>query len=777
MGVLEFFGSLAKHNITSNSIKTNFTQKIHIDHLFLDFNSIIHVSSQKIIMDVNIFLQLILKAIYQHRSVNSMIFTEKFEKYAMQNIQKLINQESDPDYVIKLFHNHFTEKYMDKLIITLVINTVLYIVRTYCINKIIKTLLFAIDGVPSKGKMIEQRQRRYLGAIIEEYQKKILQEYKEYLMDQDDFIYLATKYKIKWNRNKITPGTGFMHKLVEYLKSDKIQYKIKINRIQMKIIISDMYEIGEGEKKIVNYVNKYLTNTQDTIVVYSPDADMILLCMLLPVSITYMLRYNQQTFLYDIIDIHMLKDNIGYYINNNPEYSQEKFDIERISKDIVCISTLFGNDFVPKMETINVKRNFQNIMDAYLQALLKLKDKGYYLIKIYDGKYSLNFTFLKCILTFLLPEEDDFIKYNKLYNQYINIGQIKNIFDYMDINSENLVSTFNNFKHEYEDLKNLIKNNGNYLYFETNDQFINSLKKSLNVIMDNQIVNTTYLTNKEMIQLLKNYYRMNRDFPKLNVNLNTYSISIHDPYHKIKIKELNNYQKELYKFEHMLDEYNIKFNAQPLQLTKDKIDDYYSTYFGIKLYTKDKKLTPDANKIMYDYLEGMLWVFDYYFNDPSYINYWYYEHERAPLIRHFLMFLNDINLDYFNDVMISLDKYHVSNLKNYFNPIEQLIYVSPMTKEIIKLLPLNYQEYITSDHLDPFLTNYFIDIHKIVNNLWNNKISKDIDCHGIIFFNKCLIKSINKPTSTDDKQFLKAIRKVKPTKISIKRSQIYEPAF
>ena len=30
----------------------------------------------------------------------------------------------------------------------------------------------------------------------------------------------------------------------------------------MEIIISDMYEVGEGEKKIVNYVNKYLANTK-----------------------------------------------------------------------------------------------------------------------------------------------------------------------------------------------------------------------------------------------------------------------------------------------------------------------------------------------------------------------------------------------------------------------------------------------------------------------------------------------------------------------------------
>jgi 5'-3' exonuclease len=261
--------------------------------------------------------------------------------------------------------------------------------------------------------------------------------------------------------------------------------------------------------------------------------------------------------------------------------------------------------------------------------------------------------------------------------------------------------------------------------------------------------------------------------------LNTYSKSIRDQYHQNKIKEkrYNDYEKEIYRFDHMLDEYYIKFNAQPLKLTKDKIDDYYRTSFGIELFDKNKKLTKEADQLMHDYLEGMLWVFEYYFNDPSYISEWYYEHERAPLIRHFVLFLDGINTEYFDDVTNGLDKYHVKKLENYFNPIEQLIYVSPMTDDVIKLLPSNYQKYIKSDHLDPFLANYFIDIKEIVNQLWNEKISKDVDCRGIIFFNKCFLKSITKPTRADDKQFLKAIRKVKPTPVSIRRSKNTIPDF
>lgn len=785
MGILEFFGTLIKNDITASSIRSNFSEKIDINHFLLDFNSIIHVSSVKVIGDINAFLQQVLKNLYEGRGIHNEWLTDTFKKYKMENIQKKINQQTSPEDVIGIFHDHFTDKLLDKLIITDVINNILFLLRNYCYNESLKTLLLAIDGVPSKGKMVEQKQRRYMGVIMEDYKRKIFHKYKNYLHEQKDYIYLTTKYSIKWTRNKITPGTAFMHKLVNYLKSDNVQSKLRKNRPHLKIIISDMYEIGEGEKKIVNYINAYLKDISDGVMVYSPDADVILLCILLPVKKVYMLRHNQQASqksnVYDLIDIRMLKSNISYYINNHPDYSKAEFDTDKINYDIVCMSTLFGNDFVPKIETINVKSGFQIIIDAYLKTLIQFKDKNYYLIKFNkeSGQFNLNFIFLKNIFRFLLPEENYFINHNDLFAKYISMGQIKNVFDKVDINSENLVIIFNSFRKEYDELKHLIRQNGNLSHFEHHDEFMNSLKKSINITIDNQNINITYLSNKEIIKTLKNYYRKYNDFPRLNINLNTWSHSIDDYIHKqhIKGKDFNDYQKEVYKFEKMLDEYYVKFNAQPLSLSKDKINEYYEEYFGMVPTDKTNKLTQDAIQVMHTYVEGMLWVFNYYFNDTSYINRWYYIYERAPLLKHISMFLDNINREYFNNMFNNLDKYHVSNLKKYFNPIEQLIYVSPMTDNILQLLPSNYRSYLTSDDLDPFLKTYFVDTKEITDQLWQEKKSKIINCRGIHLFNKCLIKSIPKTSSSDDEQFLKAIRKVKPNEISIRRSRMIEPPY
>ncbi|AAV50791.1 unknown [Acanthamoeba polyphaga mimivirus] len=159
MGVLEFFGTLLRNDITASSIMSDYKNKLPVNHLLMDFNSIVHVASQKIISDVNSFMQNVLTNLYQNRSLNTTLLNEQFTKYKMQHIQKRINNNTDPIEITKLFNNHFDDKFMDRLIITLVISVLLSIIRTYCTNETMKTLLIAIDGVPSKGKMIEQKQR------------------------------------------------------------------------------------------------------------------------------------------------------------------------------------------------------------------------------------------------------------------------------------------------------------------------------------------------------------------------------------------------------------------------------------------------------------------------------------------------------------------------------------------------------------------------------------------------------------------------------------------
>jgi 5'-3' exonuclease len=770
MGVLEFFGTLIRNEITASAITSACQVKTPIDHFLVDFNSIIHVASEKINLDLNVLLRLMMKALFTKQQIKGYIYDEFFEKYHLNKLK--IDLESKPkitpEEMIALFHSHLGEKKLDTLVITQVIQDLYMVLKKFLDRPQLKTILLAIDGVPSKGKLIEQKQRRYMGTIIGDYKAKITEKFKAYLELQGNYLWLVESNPISWSRNKITPGTLFMHKMIKNLKHSSMKDKLfKFFPNLQHYIVSSMYEIGEGEKKLVNYVLDNLVDTKDSVMFYSPDADMILLAMLVPVDNMFVLRHNKQSACYDLINIKLLKENISYYINTA---SNSNYLVSRINYDLVCLSSIFGNDFVPKIETLNVKQGFQLLMDVYTQTLLKLNNK--YLV-ILDPKdlvhpFKLDLDFLRQMLSALKPEEDDFVTDNKLYHQYLNYSKFKYVFPDTIITNDNIVGLYQGLRQSYEYLKNSIKNGSNLNKFIYDEELIAYLKKSLNVVLDTVAVNTTYLTGHQFVALLKQVYMKTNDFPRINFNLNTASHSIRDNHHKFKTVGMNDYDKELYKFEKMLDEYHVKFNASPLDLSGPiSIKKYYDTYFH-----------DDIPTVCGKYIEGMLWVFNYYFNDKDYLNHWFYPYERAPLIRDLLAYSIKLTHKDFDKLFNDLASYKVSNIKDYFNPVEQLMYVSPLTNSMLKLLPSAYANYLSDrNNLNPFLKDYFLDIKEVVRELWNSKSLDNIDCHSIVFLNKCQLKSMKRYSTDDDITFIGIFRSIPISAISKKRTKSAEPDF
>jgi len=783
MGVLEFFGTLIRNEVTSSSVRLNWDKPLKILHLFLDFNSMVHAALVQVLDEVNLLLDTLLHANYQGIPIGEkgQLLARKY-KFPEEILQK--NYHMVPDELVQHYQKHFNEERMDLIIIKVTVQIMVQVVQKYCQSGYLEDIIIAIDGVPSKSKMIDQRQRRYMGAIMAEYEARILQNYRDYLLRQPDHAYYYATGHIRWSRNKITPGTMFMHKLAQYLRRDRVQTKITQVHPRVRFTISDMYEVGEGEKKIVNYIRRSQDVLQGPIMICSPDADMILLSILLPRQI-YILRYNQQIYLqerkvvYDLINIDLLKENIAYYINHHPDYPMGNYRIDRISRDLVCLSSLFGNDFIPRIETLNVKKGFQNILDAYLKTLVQLnsvsdKEKVRYLVAKTGRGYRMRTSFWRKVLQNLISEEQDFIKNNSLYNRYITMGQIKNVFDYLEINEDNLVAIFQDFRTEYQDLQNAIRNNLSVRYFVEDDQFMRSLKKSINIVEEGLPVNTTYLGNQEVVQLLRRYYFKHHKFPRLNINLHTYAHTIRDPHHQKAVQHKNYYEREIYKFRNMLDEYYYKFNAQPLNLGPAKIDEYYQNYFGVRIYERPGKLSPGVQRILQEYLTGLVWVFDYYFNSGEYINYWYYTHERAPLIQHIWEYLDGYKN--FEEIHENLQSYKVVQLTDYFNPLEQLVYVSPLTPEILELLPENYRKYLSSK-LPQEIRNIVVDVKSLINLLWHEKVSREIDCHSIIFLNKCSLAKMNRPDREQDRLFLERLRSIPSTPNSRMLSQNQLPPF
>jgi len=775
MGIMEFFGSLINSNII-DAIKLNFLDRIDAKHFFIDSNSIAHTSSQNVMADLDQLLKEILKQGYNKQLPTNDPIKAISKKYDLQEFTHSITHIKNIEDVVEKYVAYFTPHRVNQLIISEIINDITIMIQTFTPENV-ETFMLAFDGVPSKGKMMESGSRRLMMAFVSKYKSLILKKYTNYLESLPDFVDVFETHRIVWTRANITPGTEFMDALSKQLH-DKVTYKIFTrDRPRMKLLISDIYEIGEGEKKILNYIRYHLSGSNDKIVVYSPDSDVVLYCLLMPLNNVKMLRHNQQTKGYDLINVFEFKENIHFYVNSHPNNKEEReYDRNRLVYDIVFLSTFFGNDFVPRIETINVKRSFQKIIDIYLTTLLSFENHVY-LMKIKDGKKKINYHFLIEVVKKLTLEEEKFIEKNHLFNKYIKFGTIMYAFPYYDIDESNIVSIYQEFTRKYGELKMTITQRMPLDKFLVDKEFIFSLKSTIMMTDQNGItITTAHLPGKEFINVLTKYYVLNKSFPKLNINLYEYTWSINDYKHKQKIAGKNDYQIEVYKMENMLDEYHRKFNATQLDLSPNAIEDFYLNNFNVTATVKKNKLDPDTEKVVKHYLRGLLWVVEYYFNDPDYLNLWGYQYERAPLLYHIMILLESMDQSSLDDMVTELDKFRVTDINNFFNPLELLAFMTPQLEEAQLLLPPEIRNWMKTSE---FALEFYPNISKFALNAFKMNTCSSIDCRSMPYLSKCNlhIDGHGKTQPSEDKAFISSIRTVKLSDKSVKLTKMTDQKF
>jgi hypothetical protein len=790
MGIEKFFSSIINNKKLNknNTIKeADANKKVRAKFVGIDYNSIIHTTSQHVIKILN-------KALY-HKLNNG-------------NSKKLLNDEFG-DLIDEKEIDEYDENDVDELIIDSCLKKTDEILNEIFEIDKIEELYISIDGIPGTAKIHEQRKRRYMGSLIEELKKVILEKHEKELKN-DELRYKYEKTKFKWNKGKITPGTIFMKNFDERMKTVYITELQEKMRMIKTIYYSGPYTAGEGEKKIVNYIRNSMRIND--IAIYSPDSDMTLLLMLLytptisnnelkehkPNKIQ-LVRHNQQKEIYEIIDINQLCDNI--YLSVKPRL-KNKINQGKFIEDLVFIFTFFGNDFVPKIESIDVKEDFIMLIEKYIEYFNK------------SNKYIINY--------YNKDNEPEHIKY-----RVIDLKQMKEYIEYL-IDGENnrlfrkyLSSNFKNYKFIRKELTG--KDSHENDFNEKMSKFIDDIKGTFELIRENkknEIMNkisTKHLNlmtdmvdmgihihnSKQLIEEIEAYYNKNKTMPKLQV-FRRYQTYYNDKNHLNKIKErmtdetmkITDYDKELFKMENMLDEYTGLFNAISLQMgnltfdeknqsfKQDKFEDgvnnYYNTFF--------ETIDPDqVILITHRYIECINNVFDYYFNryDDSYHtnimrNLWHYELEKAPLlytINHVLEIMfntikrneNDIItkpslfeqyiIDKFeltkpvkgyspayvrekailmNDNITSMDEYKKiknTQLINYSQyPLVHLLITTPLN-ENLELFPKEYHELLNSQyHI------FKLRMNNIANDIINNMNNNYIDCRGVIFLNKCHVE-------------------------------------
>ena len=193
--------------------------------------------------------------------------------------------------------------------------------------------------------------------------------------------------------------------------------------------------------------------------------------------------------------------------------------------------------------------------------------------------------------------------------------------------------------------------------------------------------------------------------------------------------------------------------GNPLKFNKSIEKEYYKFYFDDK----------DKNIIIKEYLEGLYWLNEYYYNNRLCTD-WFYKNFKSPLLSDINTYLqnNDYKFDYIEK------KYDFSG-KETFDNLSQLIYITPFNINDLdkdkNFQLINYLGKEKIDKIKKFLQNpkikpIYFDVDKIVSNIKNNK-NDSLYCFDAFYFNKCYLKDEELLYDYDDNIFIKEFEKLK----------------
>ena len=291
----------------------------------------------------------------------------------------------------------------------------------------VKDLLYiAIDGIPPKGKMKQQRMRRH---------KSVLE-------------------GKPWDTNAISPGTYFMNQLNHRLKSFT-------NDSVKQIIISDSTERGEGEHKILQYIKK---NDIQQSVIYGLDADLIMLSMVSGKENIYLLRERTE---YNIENteneyIYLMIDKLKKFLVRDIDV---KAPDQILLNDYIFICFFLGNDFINHIDSLTLRYGGHDvILETY--KLLQERYQGYFQLIDLNLEHCIHLTFVKEFIHELALKENYLIqKRNKIREK-----------QYKLMNSK-YHTTFHDFKNKYPQQKPYLSLNDIYAY--KNENLLNEESKEM----------------------------------------------------------------------------------------------------------------------------------------------------------------------------------------------------------------------------------------------------------------------------------------------------------
>lgn len=232
----------------------------------------------------------------------------------------------------------------------------------------------AVDGVAGCAKQTQQRKRRF----------KAAKEREE--LGENGFDY-----------TKLTAGTELMTKICQemeiYFENNKSPY--------YQVIINGVDIVGEGEHKLIRAIQAQ--KKYKSFYIYSPDADLIMLSLLLNIENVTIMReciYDDIKADYLLVSIDILRKRFIGKINDEitlagseifvDEYiksqsqsqcqseemkSEQIFDENSLVRDVILFLFMIGNDFLPNTPSIDVAyEGIEKLFKIYARVVMV---KGY----------------------------------------------------------------------------------------------------------------------------------------------------------------------------------------------------------------------------------------------------------------------------------------------------------------------------------------------------------------------------------------------------------------
>ncbi|CAM9801963.1 unnamed protein product [Lampetra planeri] len=239
-----------------------------------------------------------------------------------------------------------------------------YIEVLFRIIKPRKVFFMAVDGVAPRAKMNQQRGRRFRSAKEAEDKIKKAIEKGEVLPTEERF-----------DSNCITPGTFFMARLQERLKSF-VSDKLDTDRLWhgVTVFLSGHETPGEGEHKIMEFIRAqkiradHDPNTRHCL--YGLDADLIMLGLtshephfsLLREEVRFGGKKSQKRVApeettFHLLHLSLMREYLQYEFEELKALLPFPFSVEHVIDDWVLMGFLVGNDFIPNLPNLHIAQD------------------------------------------------------------------------------------------------------------------------------------------------------------------------------------------------------------------------------------------------------------------------------------------------------------------------------------------------------------------------------------------------------------------------------------